>query len=237
MLGCAPSILLIFKPTPKFFLYSLCISSLSFYLFSYQVHEKNILFALMPISLFILEAPYFLSSLAWISMFSMLPLLERDGLFFWYWVLNAMYYAITAWIQPLHTMQYKERYGLDDESPPPPMHPIVARWRLSIRQSSSSAEHNGEEHVAPFHYAPLFWCYQPIITLFVWFMTNIQWSEQYPHIGTYLIMIYCCAHFMFAWILFVLQYLLEYFGIFKEEHVILCNHVWEIEKRRKQKKS
>merc|ERR1712032_748584 len=58
LIGCSPSILLIFKPTPKYFLYSLYICSLSFYLFSYQVHEKNVLFALMPISLFVLESPY-----------------------------------------------------------------------------------------------------------------------------------------------------------------------------------
>ena len=53
--GCSPCIVLLFKPTPKFFLYALCISSLSFFLCSFQVHEKNIMFPLMPISLFILD--------------------------------------------------------------------------------------------------------------------------------------------------------------------------------------
>merc|ERR1712228_80161 len=258
LIGCSPSILLIFKPTPKFFLYSLCISSLSFYLFSYQVHEKNIMFALMPISLFILEAPYFISSLSWIAMFSMLPLLKKDGLLYWYWVLNLLYYAVTSWIQPLNSMQYKQHYALDDESPPPPLHPIIGRWRLYIHQSIESKETkiksaeskykqspkrdnyptdtlNG--HAAPFHYAPLFWCYQPYAMMFIYFMTNIQWTDKYPDIGTYLIMIYCCAHFSFAWILFVLQYLLEYFGIFKANHVLLCNEVMTVGKKQKQKKS
>ena len=215
------------------------------------------MFAMMPISLFILETPYFISSLTWIAMFSMLPLLKKDGLIYWYWVLNLLYYAVTSWIQPLNSMQYKQRYALDEASPSPPLHPIVGRWRLYAHHQSSEIieekeEQNAERryeqrdkyptdtldgHAAPFHYAPLFWCYQPYTTMFIYFMTNIQWTDKYPDIGTYLIMIYCCAHFSFAWILFVLQYLLEYFGIFKENHVLLCNKVSNIGNMKKQKKS
>ena len=254
--GCSPCIVLLFKPTPKFFVYALCISSLSFFLCSYQVHEKTIMFPMMPISLFILEAPYFISSLVWIAMFSMLPLLEKDGLLYWYWVLNIMWYAVTSWIQPLNTMQYTKTYRMDDNSPPPPLHPIIARYRLyqhvsppkeemeeelEAKDRRQRGQGNGSRKVAqrkvyptntlngspaPFDYAPLFWCYQPFVTVMFYFMTDgVQWTEKYPDIGTYLIMMYCCAHFIFAWVLFVFQLLLEYFGVFGRHHVLLCNAI------------
>jgi len=252
LLGCVPCLYLIKKPTPKYFLYTLAISSLSFFMFSYQVHEKNILFPLMPISLFILEAPYFIGSLSWIAMFSMLPLLKKDGVLYWYWVLNVLWLAVTSWVQPLNSMQYTRHYGMNEQSPPPPLHPILGRWRLyehvsvsedvggdkekrmaSPRRETASSQMAKREnyptdtldgHAAPFHYAPLYWCYQPFVTLFLYFMTEaVQWTTKYPDIGTYLIMIYCGAHFGFAWVLFVFEYLLEYYNIFKPHHIILCN--------------
>jgi len=161
---------------------------------------------------------------------------------------------------------------MDDASPPPPLHPIIARYRLykhlsingsdgnhdgnhegkngndgNQRNKAKNAKRtrktkgNGQRKVAqrkvyptntlngspaPFDYAPLFWCYQPFVTVIFCFMTDgVQWTDKYPDIGTYLIMMYSCANFIFAWVLLVFQLLLEYFGVFGRHHVLLCNAI------------
>ena len=69
------------QPTILNFIYNLIISSLSFYLFSYQVHEKTILFVLCPL-LWLLPRYTVLSCYCmFICNFSMYPLLIRDGAF------------------------------------------------------------------------------------------------------------------------------------------------------------
>ncbi|KAH7442377.1 hypothetical protein KP509_03G085700 [Ceratopteris richardii] len=68
------------SPSHRGFLLSLFNSSLSFYLFSYQVHEKSILLPLIPASLLILEDFSLYRGMILCAMFSMFPLLRRDGL-------------------------------------------------------------------------------------------------------------------------------------------------------------
>ncbi|XP_053677462.1 probable dolichyl pyrophosphate Man9GlcNAc2 alpha-1,3-glucosyltransferase [Anopheles nili] len=62
------------------FLYSLAVTALGFFLFSFQVHEKSILLAALPVTLLLplepLAAWWFLQ----LATFSMLPLLHKDGL-------------------------------------------------------------------------------------------------------------------------------------------------------------
>ncbi|XVE62742.1 hypothetical protein DITRI_Ditri06bG0143500 [Diplodiscus trichospermus] len=58
LLTCLPSMVQqVLAPSRKGFLYGLLNSSFSFYLFSYQVHEKSILLPLLPLSLLALEEP------------------------------------------------------------------------------------------------------------------------------------------------------------------------------------
>ena len=85
---------LLSKPTIRNFLISLVNTSIVFYLFSFQVHEKSILLVAIPVGLFVCGAGRFNeggnyfgrhSSIVsvWftvISTFSMFPLLVRDGL-------------------------------------------------------------------------------------------------------------------------------------------------------------
>ena len=52
LLAFAPSCWMVLrKPTRRAFLYCLANCALSFYLFSFQVHEKTILFPLLPVAL------------------------------------------------------------------------------------------------------------------------------------------------------------------------------------------
>ncbi|KGT63486.1 alpha-1,3-glucosyltransferase [Candida albicans L26] len=73
-------------------IYGFALNALSFYLFSYQVHEKSILIALIPISLLLLINPQqditMIQFINTVGTFSLYPLLKKDGLIMQYFVLN-----------------------------------------------------------------------------------------------------------------------------------------------------
>ncbi|KAL8476604.1 hypothetical protein ACS0TY_029048 [Phlomoides rotata] len=78
---CLPSMLqLVFSPTKHGFLQSLLNCSFSFYLFSFQVHEKSILLPLLPASFLASEEPFIFCWLIYNALLSMFPLLRRDKL-------------------------------------------------------------------------------------------------------------------------------------------------------------
>ena len=72
---------LLVNPKKKQFLYALVVSSLAFFLFSFQVHEKSILIAAIPAILIFPMEPFMVFWFLQVSTFSMLPLLIKDGLF------------------------------------------------------------------------------------------------------------------------------------------------------------
>ncbi|KAF7811250.1 putative dolichyl pyrophosphate Man9GlcNAc2 alpha-1,3-glucosyltransferase [Senna tora] len=81
ILTCLPSMAQQIKsPSNRGFLYGLLNSSISFYLFSFQVHEKSILLPLLPASLLAVEEPFLFSWFMQFAMLSMFPLICRDGL-------------------------------------------------------------------------------------------------------------------------------------------------------------
>lgn len=85
LIGISPSCIAIFlKPDKRLLSWCLASCSMSFYLFSFQVHEKSILLPWMPIALLLNEVDSdVISMVCWffnVSLFSMTPLLIRDGL-------------------------------------------------------------------------------------------------------------------------------------------------------------
>lgn len=66
------------RPSRRAFLLGLANSSMAFFLFSYQVHEKSILLPLMAIAMH--EEPGIGEISQYAAVFSMLPLLRKDGL-------------------------------------------------------------------------------------------------------------------------------------------------------------
>lgn len=74
------SLSLLIKPKKKQFLYALVNSSLAFFLFSFQVHEKSILIAAVPAILIFPMDPFMAFWFLQVSTFSMFPLLVKDGL-------------------------------------------------------------------------------------------------------------------------------------------------------------
>ncbi|KAJ0099239.1 hypothetical protein Patl1_21464 [Pistacia atlantica] len=92
VLTCLPSMVQqVLAPSGKGFLYGLMNSSFSFYLFSFQVHEKSILLPLLPASLLALEEPRPFRWLTHHALFSMFPLLYRDKLILPYMAMYALY--------------------------------------------------------------------------------------------------------------------------------------------------
>ncbi|EGF83062.1 hypothetical protein BATDEDRAFT_2229, partial [Batrachochytrium dendrobatidis JAM81] len=81
LLAVIPAGLLVFRyPNRRTFLYSLVVGSLGFFLFSFQVHEKSILLPALPVMIFVLDDPVAASWFINVAMFSMFPLLKKDGL-------------------------------------------------------------------------------------------------------------------------------------------------------------
>nr|XP_020458449.1 dolichyl pyrophosphate Man9GlcNAc2 alpha-1,3-glucosyltransferase [Monopterus albus] len=74
------SIKLLTKPNFWQFKLALANSSLAFFLFSYQVHEKSILLAALPACLLLSDLPLMVIWFLLASTFSMLPLFLKDGL-------------------------------------------------------------------------------------------------------------------------------------------------------------
>lgn len=79
------------NPSKRGFLYALLNSSFSFYLFSFQVHEKSILLPLLPASLLALDEPHLFGWLTYFSLLSMVPLICRDNLMLPYVALLALF--------------------------------------------------------------------------------------------------------------------------------------------------
>nr|XP_019954035.1 PREDICTED: dolichyl pyrophosphate Man9GlcNAc2 alpha-1,3-glucosyltransferase [Paralichthys olivaceus] len=97
LLAALPSsIRLLTKPTFWQFKLALANSSLAFFLFSYQVHEKSILLAALPVCLLLNDLPLVAIWFLQASTFSMLPLFLKDGLLVPYVVtsLGFLFYSI-----------------------------------------------------------------------------------------------------------------------------------------------
>lgn len=95
-LSVLPScIKLTLQPSLKGFKYSLAACALSFFLFSFQVHEKSILLVSLPVCLVIHEIPFMATWFLLVSTFSMLPLLLKDGLLQYYLVTTVAFLTVS----------------------------------------------------------------------------------------------------------------------------------------------
>ncbi|ORZ09944.1 glycosyl transferase [Absidia repens] len=83
------------------FLYALVNSSLAFFLFSFQVHEKSILLPLLPVSLLVLEEPVAANIMVNTAMFSMFPLLKREDLVLPYFITVILW----NWLSGIQNME------------------------------------------------------------------------------------------------------------------------------------
>lgn len=89
------SVNLLFNPKKKQFLYALVNSSLAFFLFSFQVHEKSILIAAIPTILIFPVEPFIVFWFLQVATFSMFPLLVKDELLVAFLGLSVFYIGFT----------------------------------------------------------------------------------------------------------------------------------------------
>jgi len=110
LLSLPSNLHLLFRPSHTTFLLSLCNTSLIFFLFSFQVHEKTILLAAIPIILtqnLPCLTPHSKSVSVWfisISTFSMLPLLHKDGLILPTFALSLLFLAVALHFNLLYPL-------------------------------------------------------------------------------------------------------------------------------------
>ncbi|KAF9297005.1 Glucosyltransferase-like protein [Linnemannia elongata] len=97
LLSFLPSLVhLIAKPTKRGLIYGLINSSLSFFLLSFQVHEKSILLPALPITLLILDEPAMGAMFNTLATFSMFPLLRQEELTTQYYILLGLWVWMTT---------------------------------------------------------------------------------------------------------------------------------------------
>lgn len=85
---------LFLRPNVKKFILSLINSSLAFFLFSFQVHEKTILLCAIPVLLHLPLDPVPCLWFLLVSNFSMLPLLMKDGLLLAYIATSILFLSV-----------------------------------------------------------------------------------------------------------------------------------------------
>ncbi|KAK1165051.1 dolichyl pyrophosphate Man9GlcNAc2 alpha-1,3-glucosyltransferase [Acipenser oxyrinchus oxyrinchus] len=96
LLAVLPSCIKLFvHPSVRGFKLALVTCSLGFFLFSFQVHEKSILLAALPVCLLISEIPFISTWFLQVTTFSMLPLLLKDGLLLPYIVTSLAFLLIS----------------------------------------------------------------------------------------------------------------------------------------------
>ncbi|CAG8632692.1 23893_t:CDS:2 [Cetraspora pellucida] len=87
------------NPDKRYLIYCLANSSLAFFMFSFQVHEKSILLPLLPVSLLILDDTFWCSWFMNVAVFSMFPLLKKDGLVLPYFTVWLMWNWMGSFIK------------------------------------------------------------------------------------------------------------------------------------------
>ncbi|XP_058956144.2 dolichyl pyrophosphate Man9GlcNAc2 alpha-1,3-glucosyltransferase [Pocillopora verrucosa] len=106
IITCLPSSLNLLKnPMIDRFVLALVNSSLAFFLFSYQVHEKSILLAALPVCLLLHYKPFECVWFLVISTFSMWPLLLKDGLSLPYISCMLFFYTIAYHVFELNKVE------------------------------------------------------------------------------------------------------------------------------------
>ncbi|CAH2310898.1 dolichyl pyrophosphate Man9 c2 alpha-1,3-glucosyltransferase [Pelobates cultripes] len=90
------------RPSFGGFKFALVNCSLSFFLYSFQVHEKSILLVSLPVCLIMNEVPLISTWFLLVSTFSMLPLLIKDGLFISYIITTLSFILSSSALLSIH---------------------------------------------------------------------------------------------------------------------------------------
>ncbi|XP_058821452.1 probable dolichyl pyrophosphate Man9GlcNAc2 alpha-1,3-glucosyltransferase [Topomyia yanbarensis] len=181
------SLALLFKNSKRNFLLALINSSLGFFLFSYQVHEKSILLASLPVLLFFQLSPLPCFWFLQISTFSMIPLLHKDNLLIAYIALTAITLALLK--VALSTMNH-------GKSP-------KNAFLVDIFNIESFLQHNSGK-VSWKNLVWVYGFYGSLVgqTVLLIAYLNFKPPTHLPFLWPLLISAYSCAHFVMFFIYF-----------------------------------
>lgn len=127
ILALLPSCIhLMLKPSNTRFRFCLLTSSLSFFIFSFQVHEKAILLPTLAVLILLPELGVFGVSFMAIACYSLYQLMEKDNI-----CLSALFLSITWLCVAVGAVNSISSYGLTTGGP---LHPIIETSRFVIHQ-------------------------------------------------------------------------------------------------------
>ncbi|XP_055547134.1 probable dolichyl pyrophosphate Man9GlcNAc2 alpha-1,3-glucosyltransferase [Wyeomyia smithii] len=171
------SLALLIKPSKQNFLLALVNSSLGFFLFSFQVHEKSILLVSLPVMLLFQLRPLQSFWFLLVATFSMIPLLHKDNLLNAYIALTIMtLIMLKVALFALNRFQSVRKYHIIDY----------------LKMSSLT---QGLWYISPI-WIYSFYCSLIGQAILLICFVYIQPPQHLPFLWPLLISAYSCAHFV-----------------------------------------
>jgi alpha-1,3-glucosyltransferase len=181
---------LFFRPSREKFLLALINSSLSFFLFSFQVHEKSILLVGLPVLLHFHKDPFACFWFLIISVFSMLPLLIKDGLFLAYLASFTFFITSVSW------MWFESKIGHFLKNKEDKQEEKQTSRKIKVKKSASlwtSSE----------IYTNILFSLSLLGVLVLSISSGfLKAPKKYPDLFSLLVSVYSCAHFFLFLIYF-----------------------------------
>lgn len=189
------SIDLLFKPSVKKFHYALINASLSFFLFSFQVHEKSILLTAIPVIMIQSLDPFPCFWFLLVSIFSLLPLVVKDELLIVFTGLSLMYLISISLLCNIDTMITNmidnSNHKLSKHLNMPKLYNLSLFFNYLVHQSFFKTL------LRYLFYTSIFGCIA--LTLCT---VCINPPHNYPDLFPLLVSVYSCIHFLSFWIYF-----------------------------------
>lgn len=189
LLAVLPSSMdILLRPRVDKFLLSVINSSLAFFLFSFQVHEKSILLAAIPVALYLPIEPLPCFCFLLISTFSMLPLLLKDGLLIPYIALT-VFYSISVLLTVDFGLRDLVSYHI--AFTPPGTKTDQQKSKKPMRKCAEIQPFVLRKHLLTICFVSLAGCFMLTICSIA-----VSPPSQYPDLFPFLISVYSCAHFI-----------------------------------------
>lgn len=199
---------LFLHPSKKKFILALINSSLAFFLFSFQVHEKSILLVAVPVLLYYPHDPFVCFWFLFMSLFSMIPLLIKDRLLIAL-IAQASWYIVIFSVCTEHQSYFKTREGIAEiykrskqsilnvEYKRATTYKVLKLIFLQIIENSEVIKN------VCFHITMAVSIFLSIIIFVITLI--IEPPQRYPDLFPLLISVYSCIHFVGFFVYFNLK--------------------------------
>ncbi|XP_033207245.1 dolichyl pyrophosphate Man9GlcNAc2 alpha-1,3-glucosyltransferase [Belonocnema kinseyi] len=210
---------MLFRPSKEKFIISQINSSLAFFLFSYQVHEKSILLAAIPVLLYFHKDRFACLWFLLISTFSMLPLIIKDQLFLSHCTLTVFFYISVTWIwfsESFFSMDSDKILNAEEQISKN-ISNKKSKLKKQPKDKKSQATSKAKKHVglmsALKNYLSavidketliivLFYLSMGSLVVLTFISRFMQPPKQYPDLFPLLVSVFSCGHFVLFFIYF-----------------------------------